>query len=233
MSADRPIMLEHCSTQRRFRWAVLASGRSPWHDRSVGFRFSIYRSIPGIVLLLLAGEAGAGPCGAITIKGCCNGPVLQYCSAGALKQADCSTDPKCGWNAQLNYYSCGTLGGSDPSGKHPKVCPTSAGDGGGPVDAQPADLAPAGDSFPPQPDGAPDLFVNDSVIINPGDLAVHAVDSGVQPPGDSGEQPAVDPGGACGLARLSASSPPPVPLLLFLLLPLLVLARLGAATRSP
>jgi hypothetical protein len=183
------------------------------------------------VLLLLAGDASAAPCGAITIKGCCDGPVLRYCSAGALKQEDCSAAPKCGWNVQLNYYSCGTPGGSDPSGKHPKVCPASLVDGGGPVDAhlpdaQFVDLAPAGDSLPLQLDGAQgDLLFSDSVIIKPGDLAIHVADSGVQPPGDSGGEPAPDPGGACGLA--GPSSTPSLPSVMVMVTLLMLISRLA------
>jgi hypothetical protein len=103
-----------------------------------------------LVLLLPASPARAAICGQVTIKGCCTGATLSFCQAGTLTQADCTAKPSCGWDAKLNYYACGTPGGSDPSGKHPKSCPAAASDGGVPTPDAPAasdsstlDLPPA------------------------------------------------------------------------------------------
>jgi hypothetical protein len=63
-------------------------------------------------------------CGSITYVGCCVGDVVKWCASGKLVSTDCSTEPvniHCGWNT-YGYY-CTTLGGSDPSGTHPKNCP--------------------------------------------------------------------------------------------------------------
>ncbi len=54
--------------------------------------------------------------------GCCSGNVVRYCDAGIYKQLDCNINPVCGWQSAGPYYDCGTLGGSDPSGIHPKGC---------------------------------------------------------------------------------------------------------------
>jgi len=61
-------------------------------------------------------------CNGITWQGCCDGKILKYCEQGQLKSEDCTEDPKCGWSYQQQFYNCGTQGGSDPSGKHPKAC---------------------------------------------------------------------------------------------------------------
>lgn len=66
------------------------------------------------------GSAVAG-CGSIGFQGCCSGTVLKYCESGKLQTLSCSSNPYCGWTS-LGYYDCGTSGGSDPSGKYPKLC---------------------------------------------------------------------------------------------------------------
>ena len=101
-----------------------------------------------LFLLLPVPLARAATCGQVTIKGCCTGATLSFCQAGALKQADCTSQPSCGWDAKLNYYACGTPGGSDPSGKHPKSCPATSDAGGGTPDTSPASDGPGGD-LPP------------------------------------------------------------------------------------
>ncbi|MBM4387546.1 MAG: hypothetical protein FJ088_07385, partial [Deltaproteobacteria bacterium] len=62
------------------------------------------------------------PCGNITWEGCCSGNTLKYCENNAVKTIDCTQQPSCGWKAEQSYYDCGTSGGSDPSGAHPKNC---------------------------------------------------------------------------------------------------------------
>lgn len=83
-------------------------------------------------------DAAVG-CGVITTQGCCQGTTLRYCDNGKLKISDCSSSPKCGWDAASKFYDCGTSGGSDPAGKHPISCTGTAVDAGA-VDAA-ADLA--------------------------------------------------------------------------------------------
>lgn len=61
-------------------------------------------------------------CGNITWEGCCSGNTLKYCENNAVKTIDCTQQPSCGWKAEQSYYDCGTSGGSDPSGAHPKNC---------------------------------------------------------------------------------------------------------------
>ncbi len=81
-----------------------------------------------------APDAAVG-CGAITTQGCCQGKTLKYCDSGKLKISDCSSSPKCGWDAASKFYDCGTGGGADPAGKHPLSC------SGKPVDAGVVDAA--------------------------------------------------------------------------------------------
>ncbi len=66
---------------------------------------------------------GGGPvgCGGVTYEGCCDGDQLQYCEGGQLKQSQCDAG-SCGWDAGKGFYNCGTNGGGDPSGQHPKDC---------------------------------------------------------------------------------------------------------------
>jgi MYXO-CTERM domain-containing protein len=61
-------------------------------------------------------------CGNITPTGCCAGQILKYCTKGALKYTECSSTPQCGWDGAKGYYSCGTAGGPDPSGKQARSC---------------------------------------------------------------------------------------------------------------
>ena len=61
-------------------------------------------------------------CNGITYEGCCDGEVLKYCEGGAVKVGDCSAEPSCGWDGANSFYNCGTGGGADPSGAHPKAC---------------------------------------------------------------------------------------------------------------
>lgn len=145
-------------------------------------------------------DAAASPsCGAVTIKGCCEGKVLRYCQSGALRSEDCSAKPSCGWRAELNYYACGSSGGSDPSGKYAKVCPAANADAG--VDQgkpPPADSGKASDgaSDGAAEGGSPDAFI------------WHTPDSSVLPPSDAtGDarkpQPISDPGCGCRSAGVA------------------------------
>lgn len=84
---------------------------------------SLVRWIGVALGCLLAGTpARAETCGPVTITGCCQGTLLYYCAAGQLQQQDCSAAPSCGWDPAMGYYACGTAGGDDPSGKHPRIC---------------------------------------------------------------------------------------------------------------
>ncbi|MCA9670742.1 MAG: hypothetical protein KC503_34335, partial [Myxococcales bacterium] len=68
-------------------------------------------------------DLGAGaPCGAITIKGCCDGDILRYCAAGSTKAQRCAPG-SCGWDPQSSFYGCGTSGGADPTGVNTRTCP--------------------------------------------------------------------------------------------------------------
>jgi len=97
-------------------------------------------------------DCGRGACGDISYVGCCEGEVVHWCENAQLKQGDCAAADKlhCGWNSQSQYYDCGTDGGGDPSGAHPKGCGSSSepecGDGEcqGPEDSQscPSDCGP-------------------------------------------------------------------------------------------
>jgi MYXO-CTERM domain-containing protein len=70
------------------------------------------------------------PCGSIPSQGCCDGTTMRYCLSGSLKTKDCSATPSCGWDSTKNYYSCGTSGGADPSGKYSKTCGATTTDSG-------------------------------------------------------------------------------------------------------
>ena len=83
----------------------------------------------------------ASTCGAVTTQGCCLGKTLKYCENGKLKVSDCTSSPKCGWDASSSFYDCGTKGAADPSGKHPLSCTGAAVDAG-PVDATPDTAKP-------------------------------------------------------------------------------------------
>jgi len=61
-------------------------------------------------------------CNGVSYQGCCEGALLKWCENGALKTQNCGNKPQCGWDAQNQFYNCGTNGGSDPSGKYPKAC---------------------------------------------------------------------------------------------------------------
>lgn len=56
-------------------------------------------------------------------QGNCKGETLQFCSGNQVLTEDCSKDKSCGWNAAIGAYSCGTSGGTDPSGVYPKAAP--------------------------------------------------------------------------------------------------------------
>jgi len=87
-----------------------------------------------------APDASMG-CGKVTTYGCCQGQTLKYCDNGKLKISDCTSSPKCGWDAASKFYDCGTTGAADPSGKHPLSC------SGKPVDAGPLpDTSPTPDA---------------------------------------------------------------------------------------
>ena len=63
-------------------------------------------------------------CAGIDYVGCCDGQGrVLWCEGGALYCIDCQqANPQCGWQAQEGYYDCGTTGGGDPTGDHPKQC---------------------------------------------------------------------------------------------------------------
>ncbi len=62
-------------------------------------------------------------CGSVSYEGCCSGSTLKYCSSGQLVTQSCASNPSCGWSSSGAVYDCGTVGGSDPSGLHPRTCP--------------------------------------------------------------------------------------------------------------
>lgn len=69
-----------------------------------------------------------GGCG-LSSAGCCDSTGrLLYCQGKDLYCIDCpGSFPACGWSplgpgSTLGNYDCGTSGGADPSGAHPKAC---------------------------------------------------------------------------------------------------------------
>jgi hypothetical protein len=64
-------------------------------------------------------------CGGISFKfGCCHGNTFRTCLPdGTVLDVDCNEHPFCGWN-DWGGYRCGTAGGEDPTGRHPRECPT-------------------------------------------------------------------------------------------------------------
>jgi len=64
---------------------------------------------------------GTTGCGDVTYEGCCEGDLLKYCEGNQINQQMCNPGT-CGWDSSNQFYSCGTGGGSDPSGQHPKDC---------------------------------------------------------------------------------------------------------------
>jgi hypothetical protein len=162
------------------------------------------------LLLLPASRAQAASCGQVTIKGCCTSATLSFCQAGALKQVDCTSQPSCGWDAKLNYYACGTQGGADPSGKHPKSCPATSDAGGATPDASAAGDGPGLDLPPAVLDSGVryDLGVQ---WDGPGDGPGDGLGGDVQtlPPPDSS--------GACNLGGGAVDTLALLPVLLLLL----------------
>jgi V8-like Glu-specific endopeptidase len=67
---------------------------------------------------------GSDSCQGIIYQGCCEGETVKWCDDGQLKVVDCTAvgKPKCGWNASISVYDCGTDGGTDPSGAYLKAC---------------------------------------------------------------------------------------------------------------
>ena len=66
------------------------------------------------------------PCGGLTYEGCCDGELTRWCEDGELREANCGDTTEgvhCGWVASEDFYWCGTVGGADPSGAHPMLCP--------------------------------------------------------------------------------------------------------------
>lgn len=63
-------------------------------------------------------------CRGISSIGCCEGPRAVWCEAEGTQTALCSLDcfpnPRCGFNAELGIYDCGTNGGADAV--IPKAC---------------------------------------------------------------------------------------------------------------
>jgi len=101
------------------------------------------------------------PCGKITFQGCCDGEVLMFCQNNKLNIVNCigEAQPKCGWNSSSAFYDCGTSGGSDPKGKHPKTCPGKGPDSG-PPDSAPPDSAPPDAAPPDMPKPCGDKKIN-------------------------------------------------------------------------
>ncbi|MDP6942504.1 MAG: hypothetical protein QF464_00010, partial [Myxococcota bacterium] len=60
------------------------------------------------------------PCMGVSFEGCCDGEVLNWCSATTLETLDCESG--CGWDPEIGEYNCGTDGGADPSGTFPLSC---------------------------------------------------------------------------------------------------------------
>ena len=69
------------------------------------------------------GQCQQTGCGPIGKEGCCDGQTLKYCQNGSYYTLDCNKNPSCGWDYGGQIYDCGTSGGSDSSGTHPKACP--------------------------------------------------------------------------------------------------------------
>ena len=88
----------------------------------------------------------SGACGAMTHQGCCDGGTLWFCDAGKVKSITCGYNPKCGWDAKASVYDCGTAGGADPSGKHPRPCASLLDGGVAATDAGAPDSSPGGDA---------------------------------------------------------------------------------------
>ncbi len=63
-------------------------------------------------------------CQGLSWEGCCDYQNHSlWCFQGKAYCMDCnSMSGTCGWWSQEDYYTCGTNGGSDPTGQHPKKC---------------------------------------------------------------------------------------------------------------
>jgi len=61
-------------------------------------------------------------CNSISEKGCCYGDQLVHCFYDGTLQAGACPHPECGWDDQIQAYTCGTDGGEDPTGKYPRAC---------------------------------------------------------------------------------------------------------------
>jgi len=61
---------------------------------------------------------------AIDDAGCCYGDnILAFVLFGEIVRVKCSPGWNyCGWNVEANRYDCGTDGGEDPLGVHPRHC---------------------------------------------------------------------------------------------------------------
>jgi hypothetical protein len=111
-----------------------------------------------------ARESSSAACGLLTEEGCCDGQTVWYCESGATRSINCASNRSCGWSSEHKYYDCGTGGGSESTGAHPKPCTRFFGDAGpartdsfylegsaadrgapdlGPADARAAEAAPA------------------------------------------------------------------------------------------
>ena len=69
-----------------------------------------------------AGEAIHEGCGPITFEGCCDSPQLLWCENNWLCKLDCTNNPSCGWNADNEFYDCGTDGEPAPNNDPPMEC---------------------------------------------------------------------------------------------------------------
>ena len=62
-------------------------------------------------------------CGQVTKVGCCDHQALWTCPAGTAVTTDCTSQPKCGWDATSGGYACGTSGTAAPGAGYPMACP--------------------------------------------------------------------------------------------------------------
>ena len=113
---------------RSFSIAGLIAASTLWGcvpERELGYSSRAQPIFDGGTLLIENGKKVA--CEPQDKWGCCQGIVVAFCKGGYLYTGACAGKPKCGWNATLQHYACGTSGGADPSGKHPLSCDADGG----------------------------------------------------------------------------------------------------------
>lgn len=86
-------------------------------------RYPRFCVIPDAGIPLDLGPTTAKGCGPISEEGCCFGDELRFCEDGVLRRIDCRDNRFCGWRGVAQAYNCGTQGGAEPKGKHPRLCP--------------------------------------------------------------------------------------------------------------